>query len=120
MVRARAGLIRQAQETALEDPFEAVAFAYGIPMEPPAAETPGPCPDFVYEWGDPAVPWRGRLYLDGGGFGLDAPEIGRCSWAVVQLQSDGKPCKALFGTLPGLQMIGRAERDAGLVALGLF
>ena len=47
---------------------------------------------------------------------MDVPEISRCSWAVVQLRADGWPCKAIFGSLPGVQTVARAERYAGLVA----
>eukprot|EP00959_Pyramimonas_sp_CCMP1952_P198111 4144032-Pyramimonas_sp.AAC.1 len=77
---------------------------------------PPMCPDFVHHWGDPEIPWGGRLYIDGGGFGMDTPEIARCSWAVVQLREDGRSCKVIFGSPPGVQTVARAERYAGLVA----
>ena len=73
-------------------------------------------PTSCTQLGDPELQWAGRLYLDGGGFAMDTPEIARCSWAVVQLSADGRPCKAIFGTLPGVQTVARAERYAGLVA----
>eukprot|EP00959_Pyramimonas_sp_CCMP1952_P257299 5375727-Pyramimonas_sp.AAC.1 len=59
----------------MEDPHEALRLAYAIPLMPPPAETPPMCPEFVHHWGDRELPWGGRLYIDGGGFGMDTPEI---------------------------------------------
>ena len=72
-----------------------------------------PCPDFVRKRGGLNVLGKGRLYVDGGGFGIDAPKLGRCTWSVVQLDLSGKRCKTMSGTLPVVQSVARAKRCYG-------
>eukprot|EP00959_Pyramimonas_sp_CCMP1952_P285311 5965663-Pyramimonas_sp.AAC.1 len=77
----------------MEEPHEALRFAYAIPLMPPPAETPPMCPDFVHHWGVPELPWGGLLYLDGGGFGMDTLELARCSWALSSCVRTAGPAR---------------------------
>eukprot|EP00959_Pyramimonas_sp_CCMP1952_P473670 9502122-Pyramimonas_sp.AAC.1 len=43
---------------------------------------------------------------------MQVPEVARCAWASVQLDSQGRPSKARFGSLPGIQPVPRAARYA--------
>ena len=89
---------------------------YGIPIAPPNTYWPQQLPTF--HWGATHTGWGSVVYGDGSGFDGDLPELLRCGWAVVQLDANLWPVRALFGPLPGpLQSVGRAERWALLQAV---
>eukprot|EP00959_Pyramimonas_sp_CCMP1952_P332830 6969659-Pyramimonas_sp.AAC.1 len=48
---------------------------------------------------------------------MEFSEVARCAWAVVQLDPSGRPSKARFGSLPGIQSVPRAARYAALQAI---
>ena len=97
--------------------FDSVQHAYALPLLPAPGERPDRTPERWFEWGDPDVPWEGTVYTDEAGQSMEAPEVARCAWAVVQLDADGRPSKARFGSLPGIQSVPRAARFAGYQAV---
>ncbi len=89
---------------------------YGLPISPPAPYWPA-LPD-VLHWGAPHLPWGPVIFGDGSGFDKDVPELFKRGWAIVELDDNLWPVRALYGAFPGpLQSVGRAERWAVLQAL---
>ena len=51
-----------------------------------------------------------RSLADGSGLASAMPEVTRCGYSAVQLKDHRPPVRALYGALPGIQTVGRAER----------
>ena len=89
---------------------------YAIPVAP--RYDPPPRRTKTFQWGNQHIPWKSVLFTDGSGQASDTPEHRRCGWAVVMLNRQNIPVRALYGGLPGpLQTVGRAERYALLQAV---